>query len=249
MDSLQAGLAVMGALVLAALTLHSLWQSHKWRRLQGAAHELRQPIEPVMGPELDPPPEAALPESAEVPPGQLPDMLRRAGVVGAVLDPVIDAIAPLRLDAPIDAETLLAHLPLTRRVGSKPMAIEALDAGTGQWQPLQATGTCTELQAGVQLANRSGALNEIEYSEFVQKMQAFADAVGASPEFPDMMDVVTRARELDGFAGQHDAQLAVRLHTKGSAWSVGFIQQQAGRLGFVPGVWCCPARWMARRLC
>ncbi|HEX7382897.1 MAG TPA: cell division protein ZipA C-terminal FtsZ-binding domain-containing protein, partial [Burkholderiaceae bacterium] len=44
------------------------------------------------------------------------------------------------------------------------------------------------------------------------------------------------ARELDAFAGQHDAQLAVRLVARGVAWSVGYLQQQAGRHGFVPGV-------------
>lgn len=230
MGSLQIGLAVLGALVLAGLTAHGLWQTRKWRRPQGAAaHDLREPIEPTFGP----PAESASP--AETAAAALPDVPRRPAAGGASLDPVIDAIAPLRLDTPIEADTVLAHLPPTRRVGSKPMAIEGLDARTGKWQPLHAAGTCVELQAGVQLANRSGALNEIEYSEFVQKMQAFADAVGASAEFPDMLDVVARARELDGFAGQHDAQLAMRLHAKGSAWSVGFIQQQAGRLGFLPG--------------
>jgi hypothetical protein len=213
--------------VLAGLTAHAVWQSRKWRRPQGAAsHDLRQPIEPSFGPPAEQPAAAA---------AALPDVPRRPAGGGPLLDPVIDAIAPLRLDVPIEAETVLAHLPPTRRVGSKPLAIEGLDARTGKWQPLHAAGTCVELQAGVQLANRSGALNEIEYSEFVQKMQAFADAVGASAEFPDMLDVVARARELDGFAGQHDAQLAMRLHAKGSAWSVGFIQQQAGRLGFLPG--------------
>ena len=227
MDSLQIGLAVLGALVLAGLTVHGLWQTRKWRRPQGAAsHDLREPIEPSFGPPAEP----ALPAAAA-----LPDVPRRPAVGGPLLDPVIDAIAPLRLDTPIEADTVLAHLPPTRRVGSKPMAVEGLDARTGKWLPLHAAGTCVELQAGVQLANRSGALNEIEYSEFVQKMQAFADAVGASAEFPDMLDAVARARELDGFAGQHDAQLAMRLHAKGSAWSVGFIQQQAGRLGFLPG--------------
>jgi hypothetical protein len=227
MGSLQVGLAVLGALVLAGLTAHGLWQSRKWRRPQGAAsHDLRQPIEPSFGPPAQEPAAVA---------AALPDVPRRPATGGPLLDPVIDAIAPLRLDVPIEAETVLAHLPPTRRVGSKPLAIEGLDARTGKWLPLHAAGTCVDLQAGVQLANRSGALNEIEYSEFVQKMQTFADAVGASAEFPDMLDVVARARELDGFAGQHDAQLAMRLHAKGSAWSVGFIQQQAGRLGFLPG--------------
>ncbi len=60
------------------------------------------------------------------------------------------------------------------------------------------------------MANRSGALNEIEYSEFIQKIQTFADAIGAEVDFPDMLEVVARARELDAFAGEHDAQLAVQ---------------------------------------
>ena len=51
-----------------------------------------------------------------------------------------------------------------------------------------------------------------------------------------MLDVMARARELDAFASQHDAQLAVHLHARGAAWSVGYIQQHARRHGFVPGV-------------
>jgi hypothetical protein len=88
----------------------------------------------------------------------------------------------------------------------------------------------------VQLANRSGPLNAIEYSEFVQKLQAFADAVGATADVPDMLDVVARARELDALSAPLDAQLSVTLRTNGVAWSVGFVQQVAGRLGLVPGV-------------
>ena len=51
-----------------------------------------------------------------------------------------------------------------------------------------------------------------------------------------MLDAMARARELDAFASQHDAQLAVHLHARGAAWSVGYIQQHARRHGFVPGV-------------
>lgn len=63
----------------------------------------------------------------------------------------------------------------------------------------------------MQLANRSGPLNEIEYSEYVVKTQAFADAVNATPEFPEMLEEVARARELDQFASVHDAQLGSLL--------------------------------------
>ena len=88
----------------------------------------------------------------------------------------------------------------------------------------------------MQLANRTGALNEIEYSEFVIKVQAFADAINAAPDFPDMLHEVARARELDLFASEHDAQLAFVLRARRAAWSPGYLQQNATRMGFVAGV-------------
>ncbi len=154
----------------------------------------------------------------------------------ARLDPLIDAIATLALDAPVTGDLALAHLPASRRAGNKPFLIEGLNAETGDWELPAAGRRYGEFQAGVQLANRSGALNEIEYSEFVQKLQAFADGVGAMAELPDMLDVVARARELDGFAGGHDAQLSLNLRANAAAWSLGYIQQAAQRHGFVPGV-------------
>ena len=66
-------------------------------------------------------------------------------------------------------------------------------------------------------------------------MQAFAESIGALVDFPDMIDVVARARELDHFASDHDAQLCLRLHAVGAAWSIGYLLQHATKLGFVPG--------------
>ena len=154
---------------------------------------------------------------------------------GPRIDALIDAIAALAVEAPVSGDTVLAHLPPSRRAGSKPMLVEGLNAESGQWEPPQAGARYGELQAAVQLANRSGALNEIEYSEFVQKVHAFADAIGAVPDFPDMLDVVARARELDAFASPHDATLTVHLQANSVAWSVGYLHQCAERHGFVPG--------------
>jgi hypothetical protein len=152
------------------------------------------------------------------------------------LDALIDACATITIDAPVAGDVVLAHLPSKRHVGSKLVIVEGLDSETGAWEVPAAARRYGELQAGVQLASRTGALNEIEYSEFVQRMQTFAEAIGASMDPPDMLDVTARARELDAFASQHDAQLAVHLHARGAAWSVGYIQQHARRHGFVPGV-------------
>lgn len=231
MKSLQLWLAVLGGVVLAAIVAHGAWQA---RRAAGRRAALA-PVEPAVGPtepSFDAPTD---PADVDGLPARPVAAVRRT-VAGPRVDALIDAIAVLSLDAPVSAEQALAHLPVTRRAGSKPFLIEGLNAANGEWEPLTPGATYGEFQAGLQMANRHGALNEIEYSEFVQKVQAFADALGAQPDFPDMLDVVARARELDHFASQHDAQLAMRLHARGPAWTVGFMQQHASRHGFVPGV-------------
>ena len=151
------------------------------------------------------------------------------------LDALIDVIAPVVVDASVAGEAVLAAMPGTRRVGSKPFGIEGLSVATGEWEIPSAGRRYSALQCGVQLANRVGALNQIEYSEFVMKTQAFADAMGGEPEFPEMNDEVARARELDQFASAHDAQLGFTLRAIHTAWSPGYVQQSAARLGFVAG--------------
>ena len=239
MNDLTVALAIVGGVALAGVLAHGAWQARRAgpRRAEPDPAQVareQQQVEPVLtdagavpavgthGPDG---PDLTLPRS---PP-------RRNA---ARLDALIDAIATLRPETPelpFAGASVLAHLPATRRVGSKPLAIEGLDAARGEWEPISADATYSALQAGVLLANRTGALNEIEYSEFVQRVQTLADAVGAMPDCPDMLDVVARARELDAFASAHDAQLALHLQARGAAWSPGYLQQQAARHGFVPG--------------
>ena len=234
-NELTLALAALGAVVLAAVVAHGAWQARKAGPKRAEPPPVRsEPIEPVLGPVAPgDEPAAALPEVPIVP--------ADATAVDAApprryvprIDALIDAIAVLRLEAPASGDMLIGHLPATRRAGSKPFMVEGLDADSGEWESITAGHRYGELQAGLQLANRNGPVNEIEYSEFVQKVQAFADAVGAMTDLPDMLDVVARARELDGFAGQHDAQLAVQLRSRGAAWSIGYLQQQAAQHGFV----------------
>ena len=66
-------------------------------------------------------------------------------------------------------------------------------------------------------------------------LQAFAEAINAMVDLPDMLDAVSRARELDAFSSAHDAQLTAVLRANSVAWSVGYLQQAAARHGFVPG--------------
>lgn len=220
--TLSTALMLLGGAVLLLLIGHSAWTLRRARPRPAESSGL-----PAAETRNEPPLERSTPEfSAEL----------RAARRSPKLDALIDALVPMALDAPVTGELLLAHLPATRRAGNKPVAIEGLDAETGEWSHPLPGHRYSELQAGVQLANRGGALNQIEYSEFVQKVQLFADGVGANPDFPDMREVVARARELDTLTGPLDAQLTVTLRSNSVAWSVGYIQQIAARHGFVAGV-------------
>ncbi|GAB4038772.1 MAG: hypothetical protein Fur0014_07860 [Rubrivivax sp.] len=220
-------LLALAAVVIAAIALQGWWMAR-------GARERRPPPAglPVLDERVDPPIDGPVPPDAQE---TLPAPAHHAPRRWPRLDALVDAIVPLALEAPASGDFLLLHLPPSRRAGSKPFLVEGLDLATGEWEPLQPGRRYAELQAGVLLANRSGPLNEIEFSEFVQKVQAFADAVGAVPEVPDMLDVVARARELDQFASPLDAQLTLTLKSEGPAWSIGFLQQTAARHGFVPG--------------
>ena len=149
------------------------------------------------------------------------------------LDGLIDAIAPIRVEHAITGDAALMVQPTTRRAGSKQFRIEGLNEASGDWESVRAGQRYIAFQGGVQLANRLGALNEIEFSEFVAKVQTFADSLSAAVELPDMLHEVARARELDQFAGEHDAQLSFMLRPRRAAWSPGYIQQNAATVGFV----------------
>ena len=235
MSTLTIALASLGGVVLAGVIAHGTWSARRAGPKRAVVMEPRPlPRDPVMG---DAGGETAVTDAdaAGQPAPHVPERRPNKRLVNR-LDALIDTIAPLAVDSPVSGELVIAHLPSTRRAGGKPFLIEGLNAESGEWETPTGGQRYGEFQSGVQLANRTGALNEIEYSEFVQKVQVFADAIGALADFPDMLEAVASARELDNFASQHDAQLAVHLQARAAAWSVGYIQQHAGRHGFVPGV-------------
>lgn len=174
-------------------------------------------------------------------PDLAPPPVQETGAPG-VLHPTIDCIAQLHIDSPCSGEIVLNLLPATRRVGSKTWAIEGKNTANQQWESVVAGQTYATFQAGIQLVNRHGALNDVEFSEFVVKAGEIAEGLSATPEFPDMRSEVARARELEQFSIGHDIKLSLNLHAKRIAWSLSYVQQHAQRAGFVAGV--IPGRWV-----
>ena len=239
MSSLQLSLAAIGALTVGAVVVYNYWTSRKNAPRQADPHRepLHEPSSAAIDPVLDSDPASLVQGDGPMDP-VLKDTFTHLSQPDrkTQLDALIDVLAAIEVDQPVSGDAALAALPTTRRVGTKLFSVEGCVQDTGHWESLVAGRRYTAFQAGVQLANRVGALNNIEFSEFVVKTQAFADALGGSASFSDMLEEVARARELDQFASVHDAQLSFTLCARSAAWSPGYIHQHAARLGFVPGV-------------
>lgn len=159
---------------------------------------------------------------SDMPPAELAECL---------VDPLIDCLIPLSLEVPVRGDKILPALQKLRRVGNKPIHYIGF-AVSGDWEPIVHGGVYTKLQAGVQMATRTTALNEIEYSELVTRLRAVADEIGAEPEVPDMIEVMSEARTLHRFVAGHDAQLGVNLAANGAPWAISTLIGALENQGF-----------------
>ena len=135
------------------------------------------------------------------------------------VDDVIDCVITLEFETPIRGEKLLAEIHDLKYVGKKPIHFVAL-GHDGNKTVVAHGGAFASLFAGVQMVNRSGPLNELEYSEFVSHLRNIADRLNAHSDIPDMNQVMSMARELHHFMSEHDAQLSVNILANGAPWGI-----------------------------
>jgi FtsZ-interacting cell division protein ZipA len=147
------------------------------------------------------------------------------------VDELIDCAISLSLEAPVHGEKILSRLQSLRHVGNKPVHFIA-QRDDGGWESVAHGGIYYGLFAGVQLANRSSALNELEYSELISRLRQVADEIDAEPDVPDMKDVMVKARELHQFVAEYDAQLSVNVQSKGAPWAINTLLTALERQGF-----------------
>ena len=167
----------------------------------------------------------------EAVPSPLQEVSAASELATSLVDPLIDCLLPLSLEAPVRGEKILPVLQTLRLVGNKPVHFIGLHVN-GDWESITHGGVYTKMQGGVQLASRTTALNELEYSELVTRLRVVADDIGAEPEVPDMMEVMAEARNLHRFVAGHDAQLGVNLHTNGAPWAISTLLVALEKQGF-----------------
>ena len=250
MTDLQMSLIGGAVVFVGAVFVYNKWQEHKARksveRAFSSEHDdvlMRSGAGPVASHEPRQEPSFDLgggggdnaerfePALAEPPIGAAEGVTPAAELATSLVDPLIDCLIPLALEVAMRGEKLLPSLQTLRHVGNKPIHYIGL-AVSGEWEPIVRGGVYTTLQAGVQMASRTTALNELEYSELVTRLRALADDIGAEPEIPDMIEVMGDARTLHRFVAGHDAQLGVNLMSNGAPWAIATLIGALEKQGF-----------------
>jgi len=249
MTDLQESLLIIGGTIVFGVVTYNKWQEFKARksvqRAFATEHDdvLMNPgsvSTPATGTRVEP--SLDLPAGAdEAPVSATPAALAPEAVDEYVapppvqkespVDDLIDCPIPLALEAPVRGERLLGRLQALRHAGGKPVHFLG-QRDDGEWEPIAHGGIYYGLAAAVQLANRAGALNELEYSELVMHLRQIADEVEAEPNVPDMTEVMASARALHQFVAEYDAQLSVNIQCKGAPWAIGTLLSALERQGF-----------------
>lgn len=252
MTDLQTSLIAIGSAIVVGVISYNKWQEYKAKKSverafsttpddvlmePGAAghasHELR--LEPSLDDETQQAGSAAIDESVVA--GQGIDSADASQPAPAAperdlpVDSLVDCVIPLALEAPAYGEKIILPLQGLRHVGSKPVHFIG-QREDGQWEPIVRGGMYVALLAGVQLANRASALNELEYSELVTRLRQVADEVNAEPDVPDMTAVMTAARSLHQFVAEYDAKLSVNVQSNGAPWAINTLLAALERQGF-----------------
>ncbi|MBI1890779.1 MAG: cell division protein [Burkholderiales bacterium] len=246
MTDLQTSLIAIGSAIVVGVIVYNKWQEYKARKTVERA--FATPTDDVLmqsdvshgqsNARVEPSLHARAGDiplsTSETAAANVADSMLAAGVEALrelPVDPLIDCVIPLSLETPVHGERLVPILQTLRHVGSKPVHFIG-QSSDGHWESVVHRGAYVALQAGVQLASRSGALNELEYSELVMRLRQIADEINAEPDVPDMTHVMAQARALHHFVHEYDAKLSVNIQSNGAPWAINTLLAALERQGF-----------------
>lgn len=224
MSDLQIGLISLGVILILVLVCFNWWQDRRVRqRMQEHFPEADE--DPLMG---------GLPSigGGRREPGIGPGVLPDASIDEITeADPVCEAVIDVVFAHPVSGADLHQAVRSIHKAGEKPVRVLVEHEG-GHTLRLREGNAYLSVQLAVLLANRSGALTDIEWSHLWTIAQDLAERFEGSVEGPDQAQVLQRAQALDELCASLDAQvgLAVRL---GSARPAAEVLQTVKDAGFV----------------
>jgi hypothetical protein len=148
-------------------------------------------------------------------------------------DPSTEVVIEITFQGPMLGEDLVPLLHPLRSAGRKSVRIFAQDSEGQLDSRLHADVQYVSVHLAVLLANRSGALSAIEWSQIWNRAQGLADQLESSIEGPDQQHVLDAASRLDDACAVLDTQVGLTL-LLGSMRPVSEVTAAAQSMGFVP---------------
>lgn len=148
-------------------------------------------------------------------------------------DPSTEVVIEITFQGPMSGEDLAPLLQPLRSAGRKSVRIFAQDLEGQLDARLLPESQYVSAHLAVLLANRSGPLTAIEWSQIWNRAQALADQLESSIEGPDQQYVLDAASRLDDACAALDTQVGLTL-LLGSMRPVAEVTTAAKAMGFVP---------------
>ena len=229
MSDLQISLLIIGACVIAGVYLYNVWQERQFRRrseeafgevhddvlLPDAATSAGEPAE-RLEPKLDAPAmETAAPAEPAI--GSVtptPAAARSSTLM--TIDPVIDYVVEVELEAPADGADLLDELMTLAADAGKPVQLAGYDAAAGEWRASEREGAkpYTRLRFALQMTNRAGCIEEEQVAAFRAAVLQWAQRNGGKAKYLEIADAHALAVQLDRFCADVDIAIGVNVVTQ-----------------------------------
>lgn len=236
--SLQTYLIIVGVALIALLLIFNWWQDYRARRRMQASMPVIEHdplladgfsasatrVEPGMGGSvaLNHAPAQSIEQSH-------PEMV----AYEEESDPTIEVVIDITFQGPIAGEDLLPMVMPMRTAGRKPVRIFAQDTEGHVTSHIRPESSYVSVQLAVLLANRTGSLTDIEWSQIWNRAQSLADQLECTIEGPDQQTVLDAASKLDSLCASLDTQVGLTL-LLGSSRPVSEVTSAARGMGFIP---------------
>ena len=226
MSELQISLIGIGAAVILAVYVYSVWQQRKYRRKFGAAFKPHHEDALYRTDSAESP--AKLPESgndAGEMEQALSDETGRAGSTDelcSLLDAATDYIVVLSSNTPMHVG-MLAPLWQQRFDFGKNVNICGLNAATGTMERVVAESmqSYSEFHLALQLADRGGAVSESRIRSFHDLAREMAKSADADAAMPGVEETASLAQQLDAFCAEVDQMIGLNILPGGTRMLAG----------------------------
>ena len=226
MSNLQLALIAIGVVLILLVLLFNWWQDQRVRKQMhdqfsmGDEHETdvllkdRKPLapaqkipadrqDPVFAGDVEPVAAAA------AAPVSLPEIEEQHDEER--VDDMTEGVIELHFAAPVSGADLHRYTRNASHAGSKPLRYFAESEEGVHRAQLRADEYYVSLQMAIVLANRAGALGEIEWSQAWAKADEIAHEFDASVESPDVPALLRRAEKLDEVCANLDTQVGLTV--------------------------------------